>query len=100
MRMNLNLVRPIVYLFRSAATNLLKAHKFKIFNTNNLWINLKGRCYIYFRYFRPTSSHDVFCTALKRVMDREGMELEIIINPKVTEDGTSVIQVRVDSVYL
>ncbi|OBZ68207.1 putative UTP--glucose-1-phosphate uridylyltransferase [Grifola frondosa] len=35
--------------------------KFKIFNTNNLWINLK---------------------ALKRVMENDGMELEIIVNPK------------------
>lgn len=34
--------------------------KFKIFNTNNLWINLR---------------------ALKRVMENEGMELEIIVNP-------------------
>ncbi len=47
--------------------------KFKIFNTNNLWINLK---------------------ALKRVMEIEGMELEIIINPKTTDDGQAVVQVR------
>ncbi|KAF7315544.1 UTP-glucose-1-phosphate uridylyltransferase [Mycena indigotica] len=47
--------------------------KFKIFNTNNLWINLK---------------------ALKRIMETEGMELEIIINPKVTDDGQSVIQLE------
>lgn len=46
--------------------------KFKIFNTNNLWINLK---------------------ALKRVMEVEGMELEIIINPKTTDDGQAVVQV-------
>ena len=46
--------------------------KFKIFNTNNLWINLK---------------------ALKRVMETEGMELEIIINPKMNDDGQAVIQV-------
>lgn len=32
-------------------------------------------------------------TALKRVMDSDGMDLEIIINPKVTNDGESVIQV-------
>ena len=31
---------------------------------------------------------------MKRIMEDEGMELEIIINPKVTEDGTSVIQVH------
>ncbi|TDL14698.1 UTP-glucose-1-phosphate uridylyltransferase [Rickenella mellea] len=47
--------------------------KFKIFNTNNLWVNLP---------------------ALKRVMENEGMELEIIINPKTTDDGQSVIQLE------
>ncbi|KIJ67636.1 hypothetical protein HYDPIDRAFT_108508 [Hydnomerulius pinastri MD-312] len=47
--------------------------KFKIFNTNNLWINLK---------------------ALKRTMETEGMELEIIINPKTTDDGFAVIQLE------
>ncbi|KAJ6587054.1 UTP--glucose-1-phosphate uridylyltransferase [Mycena vulgaris] len=47
--------------------------KFKIFNTNNLWIDLKG---------------------LKRVMDNGGMELEIIINPKVTDRGEAVIQLE------
>jgi hypothetical protein len=31
--------------------------------------------------------------ALKRVMDKGGMELEIILNPKVTERGDAVIQV-------
>jgi len=47
--------------------------KFKIFNTNNLWINLK---------------------ALKRVMENEGMDLDIIINPKTTDDGQAVIQLE------
>ncbi|KAJ3554513.1 hypothetical protein NM688_g3069 [Phlebia brevispora] len=47
--------------------------KFKIFNTNNLWINLK---------------------ALKRVMDKNAMVLDLIINPKVTEEGQSVIQLE------
>ncbi|CAL1707727.1 unnamed protein product [Somion occarium] len=47
--------------------------KFKIFNTNNLWINLK---------------------ALKRIMESDGMELEIIVNPKVTDDGQQVIQLE------
>ncbi|KAG1777483.1 UTP-glucose-1-phosphate uridylyltransferase [Suillus placidus] len=47
--------------------------KFKIFNTNNLWINLP---------------------ALRRIMGNEGMELEIIINPKTNEDGQSVIQLE------
>ncbi|KAI9007472.1 UTP--glucose-1-phosphate uridylyltransferase family [Phycomyces nitens] len=47
--------------------------KFKIFNTNNLWINLK---------------------AIKRVMDEEAMELEIIVNNKTTESGEKVIQLE------
>ncbi len=41
------------------------------------------------------ASHDpifVF-SALKRIMDKDGMELEIIVNPKVTDDGHAVIQV-------
>ena len=32
--------------------------------------------------------------ALKRVMDNNGMELDLIINPKVTEEGHAVIQVH------
>ena len=37
--------------------------KFKIFNTNNLWISLP---------------------AIKRLQDKNHMDLEIIVNPKVT----------------
>ncbi|SCV72596.1 BQ2448_4133 [Microbotryum intermedium] len=47
--------------------------KFKIFNTNNLWVNLK---------------------AIKRVMDGEGMDLEIIVNNKVAANGEAVIQLE------
>ncbi|EMD32141.1 hypothetical protein CERSUDRAFT_88416 [Gelatoporia subvermispora B] len=47
--------------------------KFKIFNTNNIWINLR---------------------ALKRIMENEGMELEIIVNPKTNDDGQAVIQLE------
>jgi UTP--glucose-1-phosphate uridylyltransferase len=47
--------------------------KFKIFNTNNIWINLR---------------------ALKRVMENEGMELEIIVNPKAMDNGTHIIQLE------
>jgi len=48
--------------------------KFKIFNTNNLWINLK---------------------ALKRIMESDGgLELDIIINPKTNDDGHAVIQLE------
>lgn len=36
--------------------------KFKIFNTNNLWISLP---------------------AIKRLQDKNAMDLEIIVNPKV-----------------
>lgn len=47
--------------------------KFKIFNTNNLWINLK---------------------ALKRIMEGGEMELDIIVNPKTTDDGQAVLQLE------
>jgi len=47
--------------------------KFKIFNTNNLWINLR---------------------ALKRLMESGGIELDIIINPKTTDDGHAVVQLE------
>ena len=35
----------------------------------------------------------MYFAALKQKMDNGGMELDIIVNPKVTEDGHSVIQV-------
>ncbi|KAI8866628.1 UTP-glucose-1-phosphate uridylyltransferase [Ramicandelaber brevisporus] len=47
--------------------------KFKIFNTNNLWINLK---------------------AIKRVVDKKELDLEVIINNKVTKKGQGVIQLE------
>ncbi|GJE94458.1 UTP--glucose-1-phosphate uridylyltransferase [Phanerochaete sordida] len=47
--------------------------KFKIFNTNNLWIKL---------------------SALKRIMENGEMELDIIVNPKTTDDGQAVIQLE------
>lgn len=39
--------------------------KFKIFNTNNLWISL---------------------AAIKRLQEQKAMDLEIIVNPKVSEE--------------
>jgi UTP--glucose-1-phosphate uridylyltransferase len=47
--------------------------KFKIFNTNNLWLNLP---------------------ALKRVMETDNLDLEIIINQKSLDDGQPVIQLE------
>ncbi|KAK4691495.1 UTP--glucose-1-phosphate uridylyltransferase, partial [Phenoliferia sp. Uapishka_3] len=44
-----------------------------IFNTNNLWVNLR---------------------AVKRVMDNDGMDLEIIVNNKVSDAGEAVIQLE------
>jgi UDP-N-acetylglucosamine pyrophosphorylase len=35
-----------------------------------------------------------FSLALKRVMETEGLELDIIINPKVNDDGHAVIQLE------
>ncbi|CAG8444200.1 4577_t:CDS:2 [Acaulospora colombiana] len=47
--------------------------KFKIFNTNNLWINLK---------------------AIKRVADEGELSLEVIVNSKTLESGEKVIQLE------
>ncbi|KAJ3057459.1 UTP-glucose-1-phosphate uridylyltransferase [Rhizophlyctis rosea] len=47
--------------------------KFRIFNTNNLWINLK---------------------AIKRVVDESMLNLEIIVNQKTTDSGEKVIQLE------
>ncbi|KAL3527398.1 hypothetical protein ACH5RR_012054 [Cinchona calisaya] len=46
--------------------------KFKIFNTNNLWVNLK---------------------AIKRLVEEEALEMEIIPNPKEV-DGVKVLQLE------
>jgi len=47
--------------------------KFKIFNTNNLWINLK---------------------AINRLLEKDSMEMEVIVNPKRLENGLNVIQLE------
>ncbi|XP_078129293.1 UTP--glucose-1-phosphate uridylyltransferase-like isoform X1 [Sander vitreus] len=47
--------------------------KFKIFNTNNLWISLP---------------------AIKRLQEQNAMELEIIVNPKTLDGGLNVIQLE------
>src|SRR5271154_1127379 len=63
--------------------------KFKIFNTNNLWINLKGS------WLCATGKcrNDGVTKALKQIMENEGMELDVIVNPKTSDDGLEVIQV-------
>ncbi|XP_060068939.1 UTP--glucose-1-phosphate uridylyltransferase-like isoform X1 [Ylistrum balloti] len=47
--------------------------KFKIFNTNNLWISLE---------------------AMKRVVDEKTLHMEIIVNPKTLDNGLNVIQLE------
>eukprot|EP00049_Salpingoeca_infusionum_P001820 m.51190 g.51190 ORF g.51190 m.51190 type:complete len:183 (+) comp11227_c0_seq3:2133-2681(+) len=47
--------------------------KFRVFNTNNLWINLR---------------------AIKRVYDQETLRMEIIENTKTLDDGRHVIQLE------
>jgi len=51
----------------------LSVRKFKSFNTNNLWVNLP---------------------ALKRVIQTGGLMLDIIVNPKITDNGRSVVQLE------
>ncbi|XP_052766080.1 UTP--glucose-1-phosphate uridylyltransferase-like isoform X2 [Mya arenaria] len=47
--------------------------KFKIFNTNNLWVNLD---------------------AIKRVVEDRSIHMEIIVNPKTLDNGVNVIQLE------
>jgi UTP--glucose-1-phosphate uridylyltransferase len=47
--------------------------KFKIFNTNNLWIKLK---------------------AMQRVVEEHTLHMEIIVNPKTLDNGLNVIQLE------
>uniref|UniRef100_A0A3P9KR86 UTP--glucose-1-phosphate uridylyltransferase n=1 Tax=Oryzias latipes TaxID=8090 RepID=A0A3P9KR86_ORYLA len=47
--------------------------KFKIFNTNNLWISLP---------------------AIKRLQEKNAMDMEIIVNPKTLDGGLNVIQLE------
>ncbi|KAI4812896.1 hypothetical protein KUCAC02_024258 [Chaenocephalus aceratus] len=47
--------------------------KFKIFNTNNLWISLP---------------------AIKRLQEQKAMDLEIIVNPKTLDGGQNVVQLE------
>lgn len=47
--------------------------KFKFFNTNNLWAKL---------------------SAIKRILTENSLNMEIIVNPKVLENGMSVIQLE------
>ncbi|CAF1573564.1 unnamed protein product, partial [Didymodactylos carnosus] len=50
--------------------------KFRIFNTNNLWINL---------------------SAIKRIIEEKSMHMEIIVNNKSTDKGVNVIQLETAS---
>lgn len=70
-----------------------QVRKFKIFNTNNLWINLKGKPPQLVSLPVPFLLH-LPSIALKQIMTNDTMELEIIINPKTTDDGHSVIQLE------
>jgi len=48
-------------------------NKFRIFNTNNLWVSLP---------------------AMKRVMEEKTLHMEIIVNPKTLDNGVNVIQLE------
>ncbi|CAA7259061.1 unnamed protein product [Cyclocybe aegerita] len=49
------------------------ARRFKMFNTNNLWIDLR---------------------ALQRVIQKEGMSLDVMANSKTLDDGRTVLQLE------
>jgi UTP--glucose-1-phosphate uridylyltransferase len=47
--------------------------KFKYFNTNNLWMNLE---------------------AIKRLIETNSLDMEVIVNPKTLEGGVRVVQLE------
>lgn len=47
--------------------------KFKIFNTNNLWVSLE---------------------AMNRIVERHALHMEIIVNPKTLDNGLNVVQLE------
>lgn len=58
---------------RDHVDDFQSVRKFRIFNTNNLWIRL---------------------SALKRVVESRKLSMEIIVNPKTLDNGTNVIQLE------
>jgi len=58
--------KPFVEEFKSV-------RKFNVFNTNSIWVDLN---------------------AVQRVMEEGTLEMEIIVNPKTTDDGVQVIQLE------
>jgi len=57
-----------------------------------LWVNLKGK-YGGVSAYKPQLLITLIFEALKRVLRNGEMKLDIIYNPKLLEDGRSVIQV-------
>lgn len=64
---------PISQVPRDHVDDFTSVRKFKIFNTNNLWISLP---------------------AIKRVIDDENLEMEVIVNPKTLDNGVNVVQLE------
>lgn len=58
---------------KSHVDEFISVHKFKIFNTNNLWIRL---------------------SSIKRILNNNSMHMETIVNSKTLENGTKVIQLE------
>lgn len=67
--------------------------KFNVFNTNNLWISLPGK--------KCTSSIPLCtiliffpCLAVKRVLEENTLDMEVIVNPKSLDGGVNVLQLE------
>lgn len=66
---------------------------FKFFNTNNLWAKLDGKSPIEFNYIW-IPIFIFLLLAINRVVTRDELKLEIIINNKTLENGLNVIQLE------
>lgn len=77
--------------------------KFSVFNTNNLWINLPGKiiwnthnstktCSV--REFRVRCTFLLSFAAIKRVIENNELDMEVIVNPKTLDGGINVLQLE------
>ncbi|PPR00978.1 hypothetical protein CVT24_000272 [Panaeolus cyanescens] len=68
------------------------AKKFQIFNTNNLWIDLRG--YSFQLTVCLICRSAVVHLALQRIMDQESLALDVIARTKNIEDGRAIVQLE------
>lgn len=84
----------VLHCFSFLTVENFLARKFKLLNTDNLWINLKGvkkaPAFLFFHFSVDITKP----AALKRVLQADDMHLDIISKTKILEDGRTILQVN------